>query len=423
VAGGGIDGWAHRFQSEGISYDALFLPEGVFEAGNIVPLGLSPLLTAAADPSTLKIRRVDAYVLKIGRRSDVVCARVENAEGLHGWGEGTTPPNVQPVVAQIRSLANLLTGQSAWDIEKLWRRMYIVEENTLGGTLFAGMSAIDIALWDIVGKQLKVPVYKLLGGKIHDRLRIYTSYRWGEIPRTANAYRNAYAGAHRAGCDGRQVRSLRAVSRSRLPAFDGRPQRGARDDSRHPRRRAVLRYLRRSARKMEHRHGRPHHPHAGAIRPVFLGGACAAGRCGRDGGAAALHQHSHRHRRRSADHWNFRDLLNKQAARIIQPDVARTGGITSMKKIAAMADANYVTVAPYNPNGPICTAASMHVAASIPNFVIMEEESKETAEYNIVTGGWKAMLADWGIPDGPGREWTYRRNFCASTRSRVRAAN
>ena len=61
-------------------------------------------------------------------------------------------------------------------------------------------------------------------------------------------------------------------------------------------------------------------------------------------------------------HWNYRELLQKQAARIIQPDVARTGGITAMKKIAAMADAHYVTVAPHNPNGPICTAASIHVA-------------------------------------------------------------
>src|SRR6266700_3765242 len=82
------------------------------------------------------------------------------------------------------------TGEMrAWHIEKLWRRMYILEENTLGGALFAGMSAIDIALWDILGKKLNVPVYKLLGGKIHDRLRIYTSYRWGDIPSTADAYR------------------------------------------------------------------------------------------------------------------------------------------------------------------------------------------------------------------------------------------
>src|ERR1051325_11723959 len=149
---------------------------------------VSPLLAAAAEPGSLKIRRVEAHVLKIGRRNDVVCARIETADGIHGWGEGATPPNVQPVVAQIQSLAKLLIGESAWDIEKLWRRMYITEENTLGGTLYAAMSAIDIALWDIVGKKLNTPVHRLLGGKIHDRIRIYTSYRWGNIPRTRDAY-------------------------------------------------------------------------------------------------------------------------------------------------------------------------------------------------------------------------------------------
>ena len=124
-----------------------------------------------------------------GRPATSFARALRPKEGIHGWGEGTTPPNVQPVLAQIRSVEKLLAGQSAWAIEILWRRMYILEENTLGGTLFAGMSAIDIALWDILGKKLNVPVYKLLGGKVHDRLRIYTSYRWGEIPRTAAAYR------------------------------------------------------------------------------------------------------------------------------------------------------------------------------------------------------------------------------------------
>ena len=149
---------------------------------------VASLVASAADPGTLKIASVEAHVLRIGRRSDIVCARVRTEDGYHGWGEGTTPPTVAPVVATIRSLEPLLKGESAWNIEKLWRRMYITEENTLGGTLYAAISAIDIALWDIVGKKLNAPVYKLLGGKIHDRIRIYTSYRWGNIPRTRDAY-------------------------------------------------------------------------------------------------------------------------------------------------------------------------------------------------------------------------------------------
>jgi galactonate dehydratase len=102
-------------------------------------------------------------------------------------------------------------------------------------------------------------------------------------------------------------------------------------------------------------------------------------------------------------HWNFREVLAKQAARIFQPDAARTGGITAMKKIAAMADANYVTIAPHNPNGPVCTAASIHIAASIPNFLIMEEGATNTPEYNdIFVGGWKPTLAEWQVLEAPG---------------------
>ncbi|MGH2525070.1 MAG: enolase C-terminal domain-like protein, partial [Anaerolineales bacterium] len=81
----------------------------------------------------------------------------------------------------------------------------------------------------------------------------------------------------------------------------------------------------------------------------------------------------------------------------------RAGGITALKKIAAMAEAQYVTIAPHNPNGPICTAASIHLAASLPNFLIMEEGNKETELYKtIFTGGWKADLAYWDIPEAPG---------------------
>ena len=364
---------------------------------------VSPLLAAAAEPATLRIRRVEAHVLKIGRRSDVVCARIETAEGIHGWGEGTTPPNVQPVVAQIRSLAKLLIGESAWDIEKLWRRMYILEENTLGGTLFAAMSAIDIALWDIVGKKLNVPVYNLLGGKIRDSLRIYTSYRWGDIPRTAEAYR-------------KRTRELieQGATAGKYDPFGPYPGPDRQLST------AILNEVRDMVRGIREggpffdicveAHGKWNIATAGRIikmlepfDPFFLEEPVPP----EDVDAMAVLQRSTNIPIATGEglqtHWNFRELLKKQAARIIQPDVSRTGGITSMKKIAAMADANYVTVAPHNPNGPICAAASMHVAASIPNFVIMEEGNKETAEYkDIFSNGWKATLAEWEIPKGPG---------------------
>jgi galactonate dehydratase len=370
--------------------------------GTLSALPVSPLL-AAADPATLKIKSVEAHVLKIGRRSDIVCARIETAEGIHGWGEGTTPPNVQPVVAQIRSFGKLLVGQSAWDIEKLWRRMYILEENTLGGTLFAGMSAIDIALWDIVGKKLNVPVYKLLGGKIRDQLRIYTSYRWGEIPRTAEAYKKRTEELIEQGATAGKYDPFGAY-----PAPDRQLPTAVLNEVRE-----MIRGIREGGPSFDicvEAHGKWNIGSAGRIIKMlepfdvfFLEEPVPP----EDVDAMAALQRSTNIPIATGEglqtHWNFRDLLNKQAARIIQPDVARTGGITSIKKIAAMADANYVTVAPHNPNGPICTAASMHVAASIPNFVIMEEGTKETTEYkDIFVDGWKATLSHWEIPESPG---------------------
>ncbi|MGH9721052.1 MAG: mandelate racemase/muconate lactonizing enzyme family protein [Bryobacteraceae bacterium] len=370
-----------------------------------LPLPAARLLAQAraADAAALKIRRVDPHVLRIGGRSDVVCVRIETEEGIHGWGEGTTPPTVWPVVAQIRAFQKLLTGARAWDIEKLWRQMYIVEENTLGGTLYAAISAIDIALWDIVGKKLNVPVYKLLGGKLRDKLRIYASYRWGNIPRTAAAYT-------------RRTRELMAegATAGKYDPFGEYPG----PDRQLPT--ATLNEVREMVRGIREAgptfdicveaHGKFNVASAGRIIKMlepfdvfFLEEPVPP----ENVDAMAMLQQSTNIPIATGEglqsHFSFRETLAKQAARILQPDVARTGGITALKKIAAMADVHYVTIAPHNPNGPVCTAASIHVAASIPNFVIMEEGNRNTQQYgDVFAGGWKPTLADWPILESPG---------------------
>lgn len=362
-----------------------------------------PRAWAQPAAGSLKITRVEPFVLRIGRRSDIVCARVETAEGIHGWGEGTTPPTVDAVVAQIRQCGKPILNQSAWDIEKLWRRMYIVEENTLGGTLFAAVSAIDIALWDIVAKKLNVPVYKLLGGKAHERLRIYASYRWGDIARTAEAY-------------ARRTRELIAEGATAgkfdpfgpYPGFDRQLSTTTLNEVRE-----MIRGIREGGPNFDicvEAHGKWNIASAGRITkmlepfdPFFLEEPVPP----ENVDAMAAIQRSTNIPIATGEglqsHWNFREVLAKEAARILQPDVARTGGITAMKKIAAMADASYVTIAPHNPNGPVCTAASMHVAASIPNFLIMEEGNKDTSDYkDIFVGGWKHSLSEWPVPEAPG---------------------
>ena len=365
---------------------------------------IAPFLQAqGADQTKLKITRIEPYVLRMGNRSNIVCARVETEDGLHGWGEGTTPPTVSAVVAQIDSLAKLVVGQSAWDIEKLWRRMYITEENTLGGTLYAAMSAIDIALWDILGKHLKIPVYKLLGGKIHDSLRIYTSYRWGNIPRTAKAYEERTRELIAQGATAGKFDPFGAYPGTdrHLPAVTLNEVR------------EMVRGIRQGGPNFDiciEAHGKFNMASAGRIikmlepfDPFFLEEPIPP----ENVDAMAALQSSTNIPISTGEgvqgHFAYRELLAKQSARIWQPDVARAGGITVMKKVAALADTGYITIAPHNPNGPVCTAASIHFAASIPNFLIMEEGSTNTDRYNdIFVDGWKVNLAEWKIPESPG---------------------
>jgi len=369
-------------------------------AGSMLPLYAQ---TRARVETPLKIRSVEPFLMRIGRRRDIVCCRIRTEDGLHGWGEGTTPPNVQPVLAQIRSLAPLIIGQPAWDIEKHWRKMYITEENSLGGTLFAAISAIDIALWDLVGKAAGVPVYKLLGGRIHDKIRIYASYRWGAIPRTREAYFN-------------RTRELMAdgATAGKWDPFGEYPG----PDRQLPTQvlnevREMVRGVREAGPAFDicvEAHGKFNMAAAGRIikmlepfDPFFLEEPVPP----ENVDAMAALQRSTNIPIATGEglqsHFNFRETLNKQSARILQPDAARTGGITAMKKIAAMADAAYVTLAPHNPNGPVCTAASLHVAASIPNFLIMEEGNREVGQYNsIFAGGWQARSDYWLVPEAPG---------------------
>ena len=357
----------------------------------------------AAKHGQLEIGRVDPYVVRIGSRENVVVCRVETADGLHGWGEGTSPPNVGPVVEQIRSLGELIQGERAWDTEKIWRRMYIVEENTLGGTLYAAMSAIDTALWDILGKALDVPVHDLLGGRVWNTLRIYTSYRWGNIPRTAGAYR-----ARTEQLIGEGVRAGKYDPFGPYPEPSRQLPTSILNEVRE-----MLRGIREASAEFDicvECHGKFNIASAGRIirmvepfDPFFVEEPLPPENVD---ALAALQASTNVPIATSEGiqgHFRYRELLAKQAARIWQPDVARVGGITAMKKIAAIADTGYITIAPHNPNGPVCTAASIHLAASIPNFLIMEEGNRQTEQYDdIFVDGWEQGLDEWRIPSGSG---------------------
>ena len=370
-----------------------------------VPAGRLSAWGGDQSADSLRIAKVEPHLLTgVRGYGPWLLVRVETADGLVGWGEGTNFPGVQPIAAAVRNLSDVVVGASAWDIEQLWNRMYrSLYYNGMGGVVMAAISAIDTALYDIVGQKLGVPAYKLLGGKVREALPIYAN-GWTEgIAPTPEALAGRTKELVAKGYTGCKFDPFRTTPFNREVA----PQelRGA----------AALVEAVRGAGGPDYEiaidlHGRWNTNSALKIiralepyRPYFVEEAvppenvAAMAEVQRAVGVplATGERLFGRH--------GFREVLERQAVRIIQPDIARTGGLTEFKKIAAMADTYYISVAPHNPNGPICTIASIHACLSIPNFLVLEFfEPDEPVFREVIAGGLRREKAAVYPPAGPG---------------------
>ena len=358
---------------------------------SVLASGRTPVLARQADAS-LKIVKIEPILLT-GLRGSApwVFVRVETADGYVGWGEGTNYPGVRPIATAVSTLSSVVIGRSAWDIEALWQRMYrFMYYNGMGGVVLAAISGIDMALYDIVGKKLGVPVYKILGGQVHEKLRTYAN-GWTEgLPHTPEAYaartKELVARGY-TGCKldpffvtpmNREVTQpdvrlaaaiVKAIREAGGPDYDI-----AIDVHSFWNTKSTLEIIR----ALE-----PYRLffYEEAVPPENVAVMAEVQRNTQTPLATG---------ERIFGRQGFRQLIEQQAVRIIQPDLARTGGITEAKKIAAMADTYSITVAPHNPNGPLCTLATMHLGFSIPNFLILEFfEKDEPIFQELVPGGLK----------------------------------
>ena len=159
--------------------------------GSLLASGSSaPSLLAQQATDSLKITKVEPVLLTgVRGYAPWVFVRVETADGYVGWGEATNYPGVQPIATAVTNLSKVIIGQSAWNIEALWQRMYrFMYYNGMGGIVLAAISGIDMALYDIVGKKLGVPVYKMLGGLAQEKLRTYANGWTDDLAHTPEAY-------------------------------------------------------------------------------------------------------------------------------------------------------------------------------------------------------------------------------------------
>jgi galactonate dehydratase len=336
----------------------------------------------------VKITSVTASHLP-GARYPWVFLHVDTDEGIRGLGQVSSGPNSAMVAAAASRLGPLLVGEDPSRIEYLWHKLY-AGFNSLGshGFVSALISGVDIALWDIRGKQLGLPIYDLLGGKFHDRLILYSN-GWFSGCQTPEDFARAAA---RTVADGHTAIKLDPFARGHRYLSRYAASYPPEDD---------LEAVETIARIREavgpgveifiDAHGRFDVPTA-----VRLANRLAPYRIGwfeepvPPENWDALRQFRERSDvpvcvgERLYTRWQFRPVLEQKLAEYIMPDVIRTGGISELKKIATLAEAYFVPISPHDATGPVTFMAGAQTMLTVPNFFRLEIAYSELEVYQKV---------------------------------------
>ncbi|WP_199613588.1 galactonate dehydratase [Paenibacillus alkalitolerans] len=293
--------------------------------------------------------------------------KITTDDGIDGWGEPIVEGRADTVKAAVEEMADYLIGQDAGRIEDLWQVLYRGGFYRGGPILTSAISGIEQALWDIKGKKLGVPVYELLGGPVRDRMRVY-AWIGGDRPAdTALAAKEQAAAGYTA---------LKMNGTAEMEWIDSAVK--------------VQEAVERLAAVREavgfgigigiDFHGRVHKGMAKVLmkelepfKPLFIEEPVLP-----ENNEALLEIARHTSvpiatGERMFTRWAFKQLLASGGADIIQPDLSHAGGIWETRKIAAMAEAYDVAVAPHCPLGPIALASSLQLDFCTPNAFIQEQ--------------------------------------------------
>lgn len=288
--------------------------------------------------------------------------------GIVGWGEPVVEGKADTVAAAVKELGEQLIGHSATDVEDAFQMMYRGGFYRGGPILSSAMSGIEQAMWDIKGKDLGVPVYELLGGKVRDRIQVY---RWigGDHPRnTAEAVKEAISQGYRA---------IKMNGTDELRWIDSYDKLDATVE-----RVAAIREVDRDIGIAVDFHGRVHKTMAkvliNKLEPYNLMFVEEPVLCENEDEFLEFARTCHipiATGERNFTRWGFKHMLMRGGVDVLQPDVSHCGGILETRKIAAMAEAFDVSVAPHCPLGPIALAACLQVDFCTPNAFIQEQSA------------------------------------------------
>jgi galactonate dehydratase len=334
----------------------------------------------------MKVTDVQTFLIGAQWRN-FTFVKITTDTGIVGWGEATLGSKETAVKELVQDFGRrYVIGRDPFEIERIWSDLWRIEFN-LGPVMLSAMAGIEMALWDIAGKACNQPVYNLVGGKVRSEVRVYANGWYGvggDIGKLAERAGEVVARGYTAlkfdpfGAGSFEIsrtdlreacRKVEAVRKAVgddidiLLEFHGRFS----PISALEAIRAMVPYAPSWCEEPVPPDSRSVMSQVTSVSPLRI--------------ATGEHVYSR---------FAFVDLLMSKATHVLQPDITYTGGFLETKKIAAMAEAHYVSIAPHNCDGPLKTIASMHLAANIPNFLILETFQ----DYDV---HWRAELA----PDMP----------------------
>ena len=345
----------------------------------------------------MKITSIETLIAS-SQNNNIVFVRTHTDAGMHGVGEAYRVGPDTAVAPWVDYFADQLVGRDPTEIERNWALMYQGARFPLGSTGMAALSAIEHTMWDIAGKAAGLPVYRLLGGEVRDRIRAYHGIHGNSADELAEAgkarVRQGFTALktspvppnwrdltwNSALDEGRRrFEALRkAVGDSIDIGFDAHaavwePARAVElADALAP----MGIWFMEEPLRMENRH------EMGRLREK-LPCPLATGEC-------------------LYTKFELGELIREKAVDILQPDVCIVGGLLEMRKIAFMAEAHDLTVAPHNPMGPLATTINLHFDAATTNFHVQEYRTATEAEAATVTAAPVPSDGYFALPEGPG---------------------
>lgn len=315
----------------------------------------------------MKVTHFDVFPVEAHWRTWVF-VRLGTDEGLTGWGEATMVFGDAALLGALEDLREFVIGIDPMRIEDFWSTRFY---RTIfhGPSFYSAIAGIEHALWDLAGKALDVPVYKLIGGALRERVRLYAN-TWFLGAVTPEEYAERARAMTDAGWDALKFDplpgSMLAASRQELAMATEKV-------------RAVREAVGPDVDIMVECHGRLSPESAirfadeiTEFRPFWIEEPVPA--------------HNHKAMRKVREHvrvpvatgerlstrWQYRELLELDAVDIVQPDMTQAGGLLEVRRIADLSALHGVKLAPHCPRGPIATAVGVHCAFSVPNFLVLE---------------------------------------------------